>query len=155
MRKKKNWFEDKTTLRKRLAAFNAQGKRYGCERIAFEDLMEVKKLEGYEVCFWCGRLLAAKNVSFDHFHPLATGGAHSLSNMSIICRTCNLYKGATDPVFWNLFTKFLSDNNRTGWFFSQFTPSKWRGQYEHPKEEDEETLPDGEQDDKETENEVA
>ena len=43
------------------------------------------------VCVKCG---AAKDLHFDHIIPLARGGSDEAVNIQLLCRTCNLAKGA-------------------------------------------------------------
>jgi 5-methylcytosine-specific restriction endonuclease McrA len=41
-------------------------------------------------CLSCG---SQENLEMDHVVPLSRGGMHDLSNMQILCRTCNRSKG--------------------------------------------------------------
>lgn len=50
-----------------------------------------------KICYWCGAK-CAQNFHIDHYHPLAKGGEHELSNLVIACPTCNIKKRAQDPL---------------------------------------------------------
>jgi 5-methylcytosine-specific restriction endonuclease McrA len=61
------------------------------ERVKFEDVWV--KCEG--ICFHChGIINSRKELSWDHFTPLAKGGVHSLDNVVGCHLHCNLKKGA-------------------------------------------------------------
>lgn len=36
----------------------------------------------------------------DHIMPLAKGGAHTTTNLQLLCPTCNMTKHAKDPITW-------------------------------------------------------
>ena len=42
-------------------------------------------------CVVCG---AKESLEFDHIIPLAKGGASSVRNLQLLCKACNLKKGA-------------------------------------------------------------
>ena len=42
-------------------------------------------------CTWCG---ATENLHLDHVHPWVRGGEDTVENLQLLCRTCNLRKGA-------------------------------------------------------------
>ena len=49
-------------------------------------------------CYWCNTKLNKNNTHLDHLMPLSKGGEHTLSNLVISCRKCNLSKNAKDPI---------------------------------------------------------
>lgn len=51
-------------------------------------------------CLYCGCELDADTVVFDHMHPRALGGAHSIHNLAPSCSSCNYAKGATPMQDW-------------------------------------------------------
>jgi len=52
-------------------------------------------------CYWCGSKININNSQsyhLDHYIPLAKGGENSINNIVLSCPTCNLSKGAKDPI---------------------------------------------------------
>lgn len=74
--------------RKRLA-----GGKFTREQIA--DLYSKQR----GCCAWCG-LKLGDVYHRDHRVSLSAGGSNDISNMEILCPTCNLRKGAKDPISW-------------------------------------------------------
>jgi hypothetical protein len=60
---------------------------------------DVKQLraEQNDRCAFCRSALGGKG-HVDHVQPLAKGGSNGPDNLQLLCRTCNLSKGAKDPV---------------------------------------------------------
>lgn len=52
-------------------------------------------------CHWCGKRVKTSEVHVDHVVPLSKGGPHSVENLCVSCRRCNLSKQATLPEVWN------------------------------------------------------
>lgn len=53
-------------------------------------------LKGYEHCRVCG---SKENLTFDHIVPRAFGGSNEITNITILCDTCNNTKGHS---YWHL-----------------------------------------------------
>lgn len=49
-------------------------------------------------CACCGSLLKTAGRHLDHKVPLIGGGLHEDSNLQLLCKKCNLSKGAKDPI---------------------------------------------------------
>jgi hypothetical protein len=52
-------------------------------------------------CVKCG---AADDLHIDHRMPVALGGRSTASNLQVLCRPCNLAKGAKHPDVWEAMT---------------------------------------------------
>ena len=90
----KRWSEE--NLEKRAAT---QQRRRACRvdaTIENFDIMEVWRRDG-NVCSYCG---STEDLTIDHIVPIAGGGAHSLDNLCIACRSCNCSKGTKDLDEW-------------------------------------------------------
>ena len=46
-----------------------------------------------DICRGCNRRFPARNLTVDHILPLARGGTERLSNLQLLCGTCNSVKG--------------------------------------------------------------
>jgi hypothetical protein len=60
-----------------------------------EDLF--KKQRGK--CAWCAARLG-DDFHRDHKVPIARGGSNFITNIELLCKTCNLKKHAKDPIDW-------------------------------------------------------
>lgn len=56
-------------------------------------------IEQSEKCFTCGTDIS-RSFTVDHITPLALGGNNYLSNIQILCQSCNSSKGAKTPLQW-------------------------------------------------------
>jgi 5-methylcytosine-specific restriction endonuclease McrA len=55
-------------------------------------------LSSTDLCFYCG--LPAINKHVDHMVPISRGGPHSMVNLVVACRPCNLAKKAKSFDRW-------------------------------------------------------
>lgn len=51
-------------------------------------------------CANCKTCLKKSGYHVDHVHPLALGGTNRPDNLQLLCPSCNLSKGAKDPIEW-------------------------------------------------------
>lgn len=42
----------------------------------------------------CGKCGSTEELQIDHIHPVSAGGLPQLHNLQVLCKTCNLQKGA-------------------------------------------------------------
>ena len=65
------------------------------EQTTREPITEAMRAEVYRrdggKCVTCG---SKQNLQYDHILPVAKGGATTVNNLQLLCRTCNLSKGA-------------------------------------------------------------
>ncbi|MDB5822186.1 MAG: nuclease [Herminiimonas sp.] len=54
------------------------------------------------ICPYCRLPLAPRTKTLDHVKPLNTGGMHSVDNVAVCCKACNLSKGAKPLLLWML-----------------------------------------------------
>lgn len=52
-------------------------------------------------CYWCEAFIGGKDFHLDHIEPLAKGGSHSIGNLCISCKPCNLRKHSKRVTEWN------------------------------------------------------
>jgi 5-methylcytosine-specific restriction endonuclease McrA len=55
-------------------------------------------------CVYCG---SKENIEFDHVIPVAKGGSNSVSNIQLLCRSCNRHK--SQNVYYPLSERSLAD----------------------------------------------
>lgn len=62
---------------------------------------EIRKLFDLQrgKCAWC-RADIKKSFHRDHRVPLSAGGTNDISNIDLLCPTCNVRKHAKDPIDW-------------------------------------------------------
>jgi len=53
-------------------------------------------------CYWCKQKFTPIKCHADHAIALAIGGSHSLGNLVISCRSCNVHKHAKTIESWNM-----------------------------------------------------
>lgn len=51
-------------------------------------------------CPYCGAPMPSRSKSLDHVVPRSRGGAHSVTNVVVCCRSCNSRKHARTPEEW-------------------------------------------------------
>jgi 5-methylcytosine-specific restriction endonuclease McrA len=67
----------------------------GCSVGPVDIRLVIEKAGG--LCQKCGILIAPHLRHIDHVVPLSKGGPHSQENLQLLCRDCNLKKGAKMP----------------------------------------------------------
>jgi 5-methylcytosine-specific restriction endonuclease McrA len=54
---------------------------------------QLGSMSGMVKCAYCAAMLDARNVAFDHIHPVQQGGSVGLDNIACCCQSCNREKG--------------------------------------------------------------
>ena len=87
---------------------NSNHKRRALVRDGDVTTIQLKELiDRSKKCYWCEKKIG-KLYHIDHVIPLASGGLHTISNLVVSCRQCNLSKNAKDPIlFANSLGKLL------------------------------------------------
>ncbi len=64
------------------------------------DIADILTSQGGKCAYFthCGAEITNKNQHVDHIIPLLAGGSNGRHNLQILCKTCNLSKGAKDPL---------------------------------------------------------
>lgn len=62
-----------------------------------DDIKKILTLQGWK-CPYCGADLKKIGRHIDHIVPLSRGGGNGPDNLQALCPTCNVTKGAKDPI---------------------------------------------------------
>jgi 5-methylcytosine-specific restriction endonuclease McrA len=63
-----------------------------------EQIKAMQQQQGHR-CANC-RVSTRKGYHVDHIVPLKLGGSNDISNIQLLCRSCNCGKGGKDPLIW-------------------------------------------------------
>jgi 5-methylcytosine-specific restriction endonuclease McrA len=94
--RQKNWYK---TENGKMLIKNRNMKRrhkYNEGDVTTQQLKELFK--NTKSCYWCNNKLVKGYIHVDHYEPLSKGGKHTISNLVLACRDCNLSKGSQDPL---------------------------------------------------------
>lgn len=81
------------SLKRRARKRSAEG------RHSAQDIKKLLAKQNHK-CAACRVSVKMAGYHVDHIIPLARGGANWPDNLQILCPTCNLSKGAKDPIAW-------------------------------------------------------
>ena len=101
--KKKREYLEANPERKAAAGRSRRARKRNAEghHVVADVIAIFEKQRG--LCAYCGERLLRSGPSkyhVDHIVPLALGGSNWPSNLQCLCKTCNLSKGAKDPIEW-------------------------------------------------------
>lgn len=82
----------------KLQGRNAKHKRRVITKQGDVTTAQLKELlDNSTHCFYCNDPLIYNEIHIDHYIPLAKGGLHTVSNLRVACKKCNLQKGKKMP----------------------------------------------------------
>ena len=87
----------------KVVSANSRHKRRAIEKsgdVTAKQLLELQ--QNAKNCYWCNTSLKNKVVHLDHYVALSRGGLHTITNLVVACRECNLKKNAKDPFVFAL-----------------------------------------------------
>ncbi len=64
--------------------------------------VERAKAKEFVICYWCKNTVSGKKCQLDHIVALSAGGKHSIDNICVSCKSCNLSKGKKSLPEWNM-----------------------------------------------------
>lgn len=91
--------------KKRVSQHNRRD-RLSTGRISSERIQHLLKIQKNRCCY-CGAKFTGIGYHADHIIPLALGGPNTDDNIQLLCPTCNLKKGAKDPIQYRQSQGFL------------------------------------------------
>lgn len=65
-----------------------------------EWMLKVKK-KAFAACYYCNAIVSTRRIHFEHIVPLSRGGPHSVENLCVSCKLCNLQKGTRRLSEWD------------------------------------------------------
>lgn len=68
-------------------------------RLISEWMSEVRS-KPFGRCYWCGTKVPGSKIHFDHIVALHLNGTHSIGNLCVSCKECNLSKQKKAVVDW-------------------------------------------------------
>lgn len=90
-------FLDPEELARYTRSFNQRARTHGVTRqLESADLQDLILASGGQ-CAWCGVNLLQQPFELDHIIPLAMGGKHATTNLTVSCPTCNRQKATQSP----------------------------------------------------------
>lgn len=104
--RQKRWYKTENGIMLKRNANMKRRAKYKQGDVTTDQLKELYQTT--KRCYWCNCKLIKGKIHTDHYIPLANGGLHTISNLVLACRDCNLSKGSTDPLeFANKLGKLL------------------------------------------------
>ena len=88
------YFRLRPSMSSRASGFRKRMKQYGLEGPSVNgwDLLALYVQHGKR-CVYCG---STDDISFDHKEPLSKGGANTIDNLALACKSCNSSKGVKE-----------------------------------------------------------
>jgi 5-methylcytosine-specific restriction endonuclease McrA len=94
---KQNCSDDRDLKLRRNPRGIMRGRRFLVGRHTQED-RQTKLRQQRGRCSYCGKRIRKGDLHWDHHNPVALGGTNYPSNIQPTCSSCNIKKGAKDPL---------------------------------------------------------
>jgi 5-methylcytosine-specific restriction endonuclease McrA len=95
----------KTEKGKLMRRINSQNRHYrkkyntnSGDKLTKENIKYLTEV--YKQCAYCNTELTSENTQIDHIHPLSKEGSHSIDNVVLACKECNLQKSSKPLDQW-------------------------------------------------------
>jgi 5-methylcytosine-specific restriction enzyme A len=77
--------------------------------ITLDEIKQMFYKEYGKECKYCEKKLNIRTIACDHIVPLVKGGDSVISNLQLICRTCNTRKGPLDEDDFSILIQLVSE----------------------------------------------
>lgn len=77
--------------------------------ITLDEIKQMFYKEYGKECKYCDKKLNIRTIACDHIVPLVKGGDSVVSNLQLICRTCNTRKGPLDEEDFSILIQLVSE----------------------------------------------
>lgn len=102
-----HYFKNAERLRAWFSNRHTKVRRGGVGDHTAEDISNIRKQQKGR-CVYCRRLLAKSGEHIDHIIAVSRGGSNGRNNIQLLCPTCNMSKGAKDPI---AFAQYMKKRN--------------------------------------------
>lgn len=92
--------ENPDRVRQHVAKRNALKRRATINLKSINEFVSSTLSKQNSVCYYCRKIFPSNSIHFDHIIPLSKGGPHSIENLCVACRDCNLAKHAKFISAW-------------------------------------------------------
>ena len=96
-----------STLR---SSLKRRSKEYEVEfNVTLSEIRNLTLSQYGKSCRYCRRKMDVRNMVCDHIYPVSMGGASILSNLQMICNSCNTKKGPLTHKMYRGLLVYLED----------------------------------------------
>ncbi len=91
------------------SSLKRRSKEYEVKCILTVDEVRALFFQHYgQPCRYCKKVLDVSNIVCDHIYPISMGGTSLISNLQIICKSCNTRKGSLKDEDFQALLEFLN-----------------------------------------------